>query len=364
MSWPALNPRHRPAPEPVLPKRVAIPGIQVVRVKKRGKVYEYHYHRATRTRINAEPGTVAFAAEVHALDEKLKADVAGSLLAMMGAYQASDEFQDLADRTKKDYRRVMQYLEPLGEDDPGDYTPMACIEIRDDAKKAHGWRFAKYVVQVGSILWKWGILREYVATNPWAGVPAPKRPKHLGVANRPWTAQELVIALMAAHPGLARGLALCAMGRDASDAIRIQWSDVDLGEMDRGKTGASGRIVVPQALASVFDGERPSDYVTTHSGKKPWKTQNTFTQGRRELMATLAKQGLVRPGLTTHGLRKTLASILTEGGAELRTVQTALQHKTLAMALHYAAEADMTKRNDEAMKLLSDALSDAGFEKP
>lgn len=335
-----------------------------MRVRKAGRVYEYHYHRATRTRLKSEPGTLAFATEVERLNNQAQADFPGTLYSMISAFKASPEWAGLADRTRKDYAQVLDYLAPLGGDDPSAYTPSDCLEVRDAAFKSRGYRFSKYVIQVCSRLWNWGLPREYVSVNPWASITAIKRPKELGTANPPWTAQELATGLMTAPIGLARGLALCAMGRDGSDAIRTTWGEIEGGEKARGKTGGSGRLIIPDALAPIFQGERFCEFVTTHSGNGPWKTQNTFTKARRDHMEGLAARGLVRHGLTTHGLRKTLATIITEGGGELRTVQNALQHKTVAMALHYSAEADMTKRSGEAMKLLSGALSDAGFGKP
>lgn len=336
----------------------------MVRLVKAGYRYEYHYHRATRTRITSEPGTLAFAAEVHALNELAKPVIDGSLGAMIAAFKSSPEWADLADRTRKDYSKVLDYFKPLGSDDPASYTTPDCVEIRDDALTAHGWRFSKYVVQVGSRLWNWGILRRYADANPWTKTPAPKRPKTLPTANTAWTAQEVAIGLATAPVGLARGLALCAMGRDGADAIRAKWSDIEAGEMDRGKTAAKGSLSVPDVLKPIFEGERPSVFVSTHHHGGPWKSQNSFTKARRAHMEALAVQGHVRSGLTTHGLRKALASILTEQGVELRTIMDALQHSTAAMSLHYSAQADMTKRNQGAMQSLSDALETAGFGKP
>lgn len=347
-----------------LPKRVKIPGIKVVRLNKAGHRYEYHYHRATGTRITSEPGSLAFAAEVHALNERAKPDIDGSLAAMITAFKSSPEWSDLAPRTRKDYSKVLDYFKPLGTDDPASYTTPDCVEIRDDALTAHGWRFSKYVGQVGSRLWNWGILHRYCHENPWSKVPAPKRPKTLGTANTAWTAQEVAIGLATAPMGLARGLALCAMGRDGADAIAVTWADLESGGKDRGKTGARGGLSIPDVLKPIFEGERPSVFISTHHHGGPWKSQNSFTKARKVHMDGLAAGGHVRPGLTTHGLRKALASILTEQGAELRTIMDALQHTTAAMSLHYSAQADMTKRNQGAMQSLSDALETAGFGKP
>lgn len=342
-----------------------VKGVKIVRTRKAGRTYEYHYHRATKERIRAQPGTAAYAVEVDRLDRIAAKRTPDDLGAMMDAFAspATPEWARLSAYTKRDYTRCMTYLAPMRGTDPRAISPKHALAIRDKAHEAHGYRFGGMVVQFCRRLWNWGIPRELVDRNPWDRIELPKRDKSRGVANPAWTARELTLALLAAPPGLARGLALCAMGRDANDAIRTRWSDLEAGSQDRGKTGARGALSVPEALSAIFEGERPSEYVATTQAGKPWKTANSFTKARRELIQALAKEGEVRSGLTTHGLRKTLAVIASNAGADLRAVQAALTHKTLAMSLHYAAEADMTKRTREAMNALSSALSDAGLGK-
>lgn len=340
-----------------------VKGIKIVRVRKAGRAYEYHYHRATGRRIRAEPGTAAYAVEIDRMDREAAQKPAEDFGAMMDAFAGplTPEWSRLSKWTQRDYRRCMDYLAPMRGTNPRAISPKHALAIRDKAHEAHGYRFGGMVVQFCRRLWNWGIPREFADVNPWDRVELPRRDKARGAANPPWTAQELSIALLTAPQGLARGLALCAMGRDGSDAIRTLWSNLEGGAQDRGKTGAHGVLSVPDALAPIFEGERASDHVATTQAGKPWKTQNSFTKARREHMEALAKKGLVRSGLTTHGLRKTLATIATEAGADLRAVQAALTHKTLAMSLHYSAEADMTKRNREVMNALSSALIQAGF---
>lgn len=339
-----------------------VKGIKKVRLTKKGRTYEYHYHRKTGRRLRNKPGTNAYIDEVARLDALAEEQSQPDLGAMMDAYRQDDAFTLRSAYTRRDYERVMTWLAPMRKTDPNEIGPKAAIEMRDAAKRQHGYRFGGFVVQFCRRLWRWGIQREMVKKNPWTGVELPERTVG-GQANPPWTARELVIALMTAPPGLARGLALCAMGRDGADAIRIRWEDIEIGEKDRGKTGNPGAIIVPEALAPVFAGERPSEYVSTNANGRPWKTQNTFTKARRQLMERLSGEGLVRPGLTTHGLRKTLATVVSESGGDLETVRAALQQKTLSMALHYSRTADSRRRAQDAMNALSDALTGAGFGK-
>lgn len=339
-----------------------VKGIKIVKVRKNKRTYEYHYHRTTGLRINEEPGTNAYLARVAKLDEMALHPSNKDIGALFDAFTTSPEWARLADRTKRDYTGVMDYLAPFRATDPHAIRPKQALQIRDTAHKQKGWRFGAMVVQFCRRLWNWGRPRELVDANPWADVELPRR-EQTGEANPPWSAQEVAIALMTAPIGLARGLALCAMGRDGADAIRVKWSDLEGDQIERGKTGASGAVAIPEILAPIFEGERSSEYVATNMHGNPYKTQNVLTKARREHMKKLAAQGLVRADRTTHGLRKFVAVTVSQGGQDLRTVQTALQHKTLSMALHYDRSADMTERNEAAMQTISDALKAAGFGK-
>ena len=330
-------------------------GIKRTTVRKGGKKYTYLYHRATQTRLIEQEGSAAFIAEVAKLDEMAaKSEAKPNLAALIAAYLNSHEFGRIADLTKRDYRKVLDWFAPMADTNPLSYTPAHCMAIREKAYEAHGYRFAKYVIQVGSVVWKWGRLRRRTKDNPWKEVPYPPKPK-TGRPNLPWKAEELIAALNAAQPGLARGLALGAMGWSAGDIVKFKWEDFDA-DAARGKTGVIGRLTAPEALTPIFEGERPAETIATNAHGKPFKTANTFTKARRDLMTKLADEKLVRPGLTTHGLRHTLGKIVSEEGGDLQAVKSALQHSSVKMAQHYAAHADMTRRQKEAMSLLSRRL--------
>ena len=58
----------------------------------------------------------------------------------------------------------------------------------------------------------------------------------------------------------------------------------------------------------------------------------------------LTKSGKVCPGLTFHGLRHTVGTLLVEAGCDIDTVRRWLGQKTLAMAIHYSETADTSGR--------------------
>jgi integrase len=56
------------------------------------------------------------------------------------------------------------------------------------------------------------------------------------------------------------------------------------------------------------------------------------------------RQGLVGDGLTFHGLRHTVGTLLIEAGADIDTVRRWLGQKILATAIHYSQAADASAK--------------------
>jgi integrase len=67
-------------------------------------------------------------------------------------------------------------------------------------------------------------------------------------------------------------------------------------------------------------------------------------------IAKLEREGKVGAGLTFHGLRHTVGTLLTEAGVNLDTVRRWLGQKTLAMAIHYSETADTSKQMRGVLK--------------
>jgi integrase len=63
---------------------------------------------------------------------------------------------------------------------------------------------------------------------------------------------------------------------------------------------------------------------------------SSFQKFRKKLEA----KGDVSPGLTFHGLRHTVATVLAEAGVEAETIAAWLGQRSTAMAMHYSREAN------------------------
>jgi integrase len=62
------------------------------------------------------------------------------------------------------------------------------------------------------------------------------------------------------------------------------------------------------------------------------------------------RDGKVGSGLTFHGLRHTVGTLLIEAGYDIDTVRRWLGQKTLAMAIHYSKTADTSDRMKGVIK--------------
>src|SRR4051794_10002766 len=90
---------------------IRLRGIKKVRSKGR----TYYYHRETMTRLPGAPGSAEFMAKLNQLEDRKAPEARpGTLSALIASYRASPEFGGLAERTRADYQRVFDYLQPLG----------------------------------------------------------------------------------------------------------------------------------------------------------------------------------------------------------------------------------------------------------
>jgi integrase len=83
----------------------------------------------------------------------------------------------------------------------------------------------------------------------------------------------------------------------------------------------------------------------------PW-TESGFNSSFIKAMATLKRAGKIGDGLTLHGLRHTVGTLLIEAGYDIDTVRGWLGQKTLAMVIHCSESADTSHRIREVITRL------------
>lgn len=331
--------------------RVSIKGFQIFR-DRHGKMR--CYHRATGTPVDlmqAPLGSAEFFAECARISELVKKSgppKPGTLGLLVEEYRTSSEFQDLAPRTQRDYQRCLNYLKPISGAALLSFDRPLIVRVRDKAGAKHGRRFGNYVKAVLSIVFSWGLERGYVDANPAEGVKNIRRAKGTPRANRPWSDEERFAVLDAAPWHLKVPLALGMFaGLREGDALTLTknaYDGRDLETITR-KTGQRVWWPVPASLREILDQAPKHNAVTlaANSRGRPW-TEGGFRASWRTLRLRLEADGQVASGLTFHGLRHTVATILREEGFDDRTIADALGQKTEAMARHYTWDADLRRK--------------------
>jgi integrase len=254
----------------------------------------------------------------------------------------------LASRTRRDYQRVFDYLRPIGDTALLAIDRPLIVRIRDKAADQKGRRFGNYVKQVLSLLFAWASERGLVKENIATGIKNIRRSRDAPRANRPWRDDERFAVIDAAPWHLKVPLALgMYAGFREGDALAIEKSAFD-GRTLIWRTRKTRQLVtwpVGAALLNILN-RAPSHEAPTlaaNSRGETW-TSDGFRASWRKLRVELENSGAISKGLTFHGLRHTVASILAEEGFDSRTIADALGQATEEMARHYSRDADRARK--------------------
>lgn len=327
------------------------------------------YHRGTGHKIDLDKapiGSAAFFAECERIRalvdaQKSKEPKAGTLGGLIAAYYQTEHFRDtLSDRTRKDYRKVADYLAPIVDTPAHRLDTPLIAAIHDKAAVKLGWRQANMLRTFLFEVFRYCIPKGLIATNPAVAVIPKPRPKSQPRANRPWQVSELMFVVENAPPHIAAVVALiAATGLDPSDALSLRRDKIKDGVVwaKRGKTGRDVAHPVTGRLRAALDAAPKHDALTvlaTTKGK-PW-TYDGFSTVWHRWKAKQAEAGSIPADLTLKGLRHTVGTILREGGMNLRQIADFLGQSEEAMAHWYSRDADLAERNREAADVLESEI--------
>lgn len=322
------------------------------------------YHRATGHKIDltkAPLGSAEFLAQcetIRAIAEaqKEKGPRAGTLGGLLKSYFGTEHFANLAEATRRDYRKCADFLFPIRD------TPVHVIDtplvagIHDKAAKRIGWRRANMVRTLLSEVFRYNIPKGLIEANFAKDVIPKRRPRDRAYANRPWTIEERDIVLSRAKPHVRVALALMMnTGLDPSDALKLRKDQIDGDTIwgVRGKTGEEVAIPVSLTLQVALDSIPAHEAATVLASSLggAW-TYNGFSTVWHRFKTGLEEEGLIAPGLTLKGLRHTVATTLREAGLDERRIADLLGQKTPSMARHYSRSANLADKNRETMATL------------
>lgn len=324
---------------------VRVKGIKRYKHPKTGLIY--CYHRRSGARINAAFGSPEFFAELAELERasKIAAPTPGSLGLVIAEYMRSPDWAALRPKTQLSYNRALTVLRPLCDMPLARMDRSFVFALRD--KKLlpkHGTWLANYAVTVLGIVFRFAQDRGWIHANPLAErVKKIRQPRDNRAGNRPWSEEECHIVLQRAPPHIRLPLALAACaGLRKGDFLTITTASVRNGTITvrTSKRGVPIAVPIHQILADAI-AQRPkseSEILCVSSRGEPW-TESGFAASWGKLRRALEAEGVIAPGLTSHGLRHTLGTRLREAGADDRTIADILGQRSTSMARHYSENA-------------------------
>lgn len=301
------------------------------------------------TRIEAAPGTAAFALEYAALlNGAVSAPAVNSRTfnALVKDYVASHRYRKLAPRTAKDYDKVLQWVrDKLG--------PLAVEKMqRKDVIRAQRaneaqFRFANYIVQVLRVLFEHAHDLGWRQDNPAKGVAMLKSPH---AKREPWP-QDKIAAYRAEATGRALLIFELCLGtaQRIGDVLKMRWSDIEDGGINikQGKTGATLWVPLTPALRAVLD-ETPRTGLTIIAHGPHGKPLH-YRGAHEAIIAVREKIGALSYDI--HGLRYAATAELAAAGCSDELIMAVTGHKTPEMVAKYAGPARQRARAKSAQIL-------------
>src|SRR5262245_8726981 len=291
--------------------RIRLKGINSKRKRLAdGSWRTYYYAWKGGPSLRGEPGTPEFVASYNeAVAQKVKTPT-GRLLSLLQAYQASEDFRQLAPRTQDDYKRIIQQEI---EQEYSDFPLSALTDIRSrgifmewrDRLALRSRRQADYAWTVLARVLSWSKDRGKITVNPCERGGRVYRGNRV---DKIWTDDDETAFLRSAPAHLHLPLLLALWtGQRQGDLLRLPWSAYDGHRirLRQSKTGARVSFKVGAPLKAALDAAaKRSPLILVNSDGKPW-TQDGFRASWRKAQAAA---GIV--GVTFNDLRGTAVTRL------------------------------------------------------
>lgn len=338
----------------------------VVRLKGlkiyRSKGVEYVYHRASGVRLSPphKPGSPEFlrAYADASTPKKVRTRSVKTLDSAIDRYLDSAEYLSRRQRTKTDYQRIIKWLRIIGDTPLHLFTRGFVYKIRDKAYAAHKRRFANYVQSVLSVILETAVKAEWLAENPCFQMKKLARPSDAKEPNPAWTEAEYRVMLDRAPPALKGIIAVgWHLGIRGGDIIGLGKTAIRDGVLSRqtSKAGTQLDLPIPPALQAILDQMPKHEAITyfANSHGKPWDKEGFGTAFQR-LRNKLANEGMVRRGISFHGLRTTFTQRADELGIDSRKIADAAGHKDTKTTEGYIRRAHIKKHSAEVIRRLNE----------
>lgn len=206
------------------------------------------------------------------------------------------------------------------------------LETRSQATANHWLRTLKLVVN-------WAVKREILPKLPWnvAMIKVQRRPRvtlSIGMAKE-WLAALDKAAHMA--PSIKTAVRLMfGLGLRASEAAgaRWEWIDWERKTYTPGVTKGKESVAIP-IPAWVFDYLTPISSTTGLIAPRRYKKEKPMPPGYAIRAIGMANSACGITGITPHRLRGSFATLLSEEGTPVQTIQRIMRHKDVSTTMGY-----------------------------
>ena len=302
-------------------------GVRTVRIRLKGlnsatkrladgSTVTYRYAWRGGPRIEGEPGTPEFIKAFNEATTQKVAPPAGVLQTLLRYYEGTSEFDDLAERTKADYRKKIALIER----DFGD-LPLEALSDPETRGEFKDWRDRLAKSSRRQADYAWTVLARVLSVAKDRGRikvnPCEKGGRLYAGSRRDkiWSLEDedAFLAKAPEHMHLPFLLAIETAQRQG-DLLRLPWSGYD-GQRIRLRQSKTGVRVAPPVgarLKAALDAaarHKTGPLILTTMKGRPW-TEDGFRSSWRK---ACAKAGV--SGLTFHDLRGTAVTRLALAGA-------------------------------------------------
>src|SRR3974390_3416022 len=234
--------------------RVHIKGVNTATKRlKNGTIKRYYYHRATGIRLQGEPCSPEFIASYARAEDAIKNRLAGTFAALVRAFTSSREFEQKAQSTQTEYKRMLRAAEdkfgtmPFGAlNDPkvrGHF-----LDWHENTARKSGEREADNRLSAVSAMLTWAVDRRKLTDNHVKGF---KRLYHGNRAEIIWLPEHIEAFLSTASEELHPALMLAMhTGQRQADLLKLPWSSYD-GSCIRLRQGKARRANKPGRLVEI-----------------------------------------------------------------------------------------------------------------
>lgn len=315
----------------------------------------YYYRRPgyPRVALPGEPGSKAFAEAYEAAKgrgptPKSERVTPGTFAAVIAEYYETSKFGNLAETTKRTYRRALEkFRATWGPVPVKEFTPAICDDVMDALANKPGAR--ENLRKPLRLVLKLAVRRGHIAVSPMDGVRLPRAPLK---GFTPWTEDDIATFEKRWPAGTRERLALALLlytVQRRSDVVVMGRQHTKPGKIHvaQAKSGGKTRLWIPihPALQAELD-RVPGTQLTflqTQYGQ-PFSPAG-FTQWFRE---SAQEAGL--EDRTPHGLRKAGSRRLAEAGCTPHQIMAVTGHKNLSEVTLYTASADQERLAEEAIE--------------